>query len=124
MDGKLITKGEFFDGEKEGEWVYELNDHKEVGKYRYGLRNGKWIYSFPNGKKSFEGSFTDGNPEGRHRFYNAEGRLIKEENYSYGLPDGKWSWFDDFGMETFTITYENGVEKKVDGQRIKFSSSE
>lgn len=119
IDGKLITKGEFFDGEKEGEWFYELNDHQEVGKYRYGQRNGTWIFRFPEGKISFEGNFVDGYPEGKHKFYNEKGRLIKEEKYAYGIKDGKWKWYDDFGVETFSITYKDGEEIKVDGQKIK-----
>lgn len=124
IDGALITKGEFFDGEKEGEWFYELNDHQEKGKYRYGLRNGLWIFKFPEGKKSFEGSFVDGNPEGKHRYYNEDGRLIKEENYSYGVKDGKWKWYDNFGNESYTVTYKDGVETKVDGQKIKLPEQE
>ena len=121
FDGSLITKGEFFDGEKEGEWIYELNDHKEVGKYRYGQRNGHWVFSFPNGKKSFEGSFVEGNPEGKHKYYNERGNLIKEENYSYGLREGKWKWYDEYGFETSTIIYKDGKEKRIDGEKVKFT---
>jgi antitoxin component YwqK of YwqJK toxin-antitoxin module len=122
-DGKIITKGEYFDGEKEGEWFYELNDHKEKGKYRYGQRNGYWEENFPNGKKSFEGSYVDGAPEGKHEYYNEEGALIREENYSYGKKDGKWKWYDSFGIEIMTITYDDGEEKKINGQRLKFTNN-
>jgi antitoxin component YwqK of YwqJK toxin-antitoxin module len=85
----LITKGEYFDGEKEGEWFYELNDHQEKGKYRYGERNGYWEHRFPEGKVSFEGSYVDGAPQGKHKYYSEDGYLIKEENYSFGQKDGK-----------------------------------
>jgi antitoxin component YwqK of YwqJK toxin-antitoxin module len=120
IDGKLISKGEYCDGEKEGEWFYELNDHREEGKYRYGLRNGYWEHRFPEGKVSFEGNYIDGSPEGKHKYFNEKGILIKEENYSYGVKNGKWKWFDEFGYEQTTITYEDGVEKRIDGQRIKY----
>jgi len=122
-NGSVITKGEYFDGEKEGEWFYELNDHKETGKYRYGQRNGYWEEKFPNGKTSFEGSYVDGAPEGKHEYYNEDGALIREENYSFGKKDGKWKWYDSFGVEIMTITYDEGVEKKINGQRLKFSDN-
>lgn len=121
LDGELITKGEYFDGEKEGDWIYQLNDHVEKGKYRYGQRNGLWLFTFPDGEKSFEGSFLEGVPEGKHKYYNEKGKLIKEENYSYGLKDGKWKWFDENGVELMTIIYKDGEEKKIDGQKVKFS---
>jgi len=120
IDGKLIMKGEFFDGEKEGEWFYELNDHQEKGKYRYGQRNGYWEHKFPGGKISFEGSYVDGAPQGKHKYYSEEGYLLQEENYSFGQKDGKWRWYDSFGNETTTITFEDNIEVRIDGQRIKY----
>jgi antitoxin component YwqK of YwqJK toxin-antitoxin module len=119
LEGKLITKGEYFDGEKEGEWFYELNDHQEKGKYRYGERNGYWEHRFPEGKVSFEGSYVDGAPQGKHKYYSEDGYLIKEENYSFGQKDGKWKWYDAFGNETTTITYDEDQEVRIDGQKIK-----
>ncbi len=119
-EGILITKGEFFDGEKEGEWFYELNDHQEKGKYRYGERNGYWEHKFPGGKISFEGSYIDGAPQGKHIYYSDKGYLIKEEYYSFGKKDGKWKWYDTFGNETATITYKDDKEIKIDGKRIKY----
>jgi antitoxin component YwqK of YwqJK toxin-antitoxin module len=119
--GEIITKGEYFDGEKEGSWLYQLNDHKESGEYRYGQRNGEWVFKHTNGKVAFEGSFQEGIPEGRHRYFNANGILIKEENYSYGEKDGKWRWFDSNGIEILSIDYKDGEERKINGERVKFS---
>lgn len=121
-DGVLISKGEFFDGEKEGEWFYELNDHQEKGKYRYGNRNGYWEHRFPGGKVSFEGNYIDGAPEGKHKYYNEKGVLIKEEIYSFGQKDGKWTWYDSFGTETTSITYKDDIEIRIDGQKIKYEN--
>jgi antitoxin component YwqK of YwqJK toxin-antitoxin module len=119
--GELITKGEFFDGEKEGEWFYELNDHREEGKYRYGERHGNWNHYFTNGKLSFEGSYVDGVPEGKHKYYNENGILIKEEEYSYGEKVGRWKWYDSNGIETMEIQYKNGKVKRINGAKVKFS---
>lgn len=123
INGELITKGEYFDGEKEGPWFYQLNDHKEEGEYRYGYRNGEWIHHHLNGKISFEGNYIDGEPEGKHKYYNEEGILIKEENYRYGEKHGKWKWYDSFGIETTTMHYKDGELKKVDGKRVNFSKN-
>lgn len=120
-NGKLITKGDYIDGLKEGDWYYALNDHREEGKYRYGERNGKWVFYYYDDKIAFEGSFVDGIPEGKHLYYYPNGVLEKEEKYLYGLKDGKWKWFDRFGSETLTIVYDEGKEKKIDGQRIKLN---
>ncbi|MEQ8907784.1 MAG: hypothetical protein RIC95_01205 [Vicingaceae bacterium] len=119
--GNLITKGEFFDGEKEGEWFYELNDHREEGKYRYGERNGQWIHYYPNGDISFEGAYVEGVPEGKHKYYYPNGVLEKVEQYSFGEKDGKWLWYNKDGFETMSITYKNGKAKKIDGSRLKIS---
>ena len=123
QDGAIITKGEYFDGEKEGVWFYELNDHRETGKYRYGEKNGFWEYKHPNGKTSFEGTFLEGTPDGKHKYYNNNGVLIREEYYSYGLKDGKWKWYDANGAEILSITYKDGEEKKVNGQKVKFAEN-
>ena len=124
IESNVITEGELLEGEKEGEWYYSLNDHTEVGKYLYGERNGYWIHTYPNGKTSFEGSYESGRPQGRHKYYNEKGVLIKEENYSYGVQDGKWKWFDDNGVEYMTILYKDGQEKKVNGTKFKVETKE
>ena len=44
--GKLITQGEYLYGLKEGEWFYEINDHKELGSYISDMKSGKWEMTF------------------------------------------------------------------------------
>jgi len=124
IDGSIITKGEYYEGEKEGEWFYQLNDHLEEGKYRYGERNGYWLFKHPNGKLAFEGNYIEGLPDGKHKYFNEKGTLIKEENYSYGTKEGKWKWFDDSGFEQMTITYKDDKERKINGQKVKFDKEE
>lgn len=122
IDSAIITKGEFIDGKREGEWYYSLNDHIERGKYLYGERNGYWEHKYPNGKISFKGVFESGRPHGEHKYYSQNGVLIREEEYSYGVRDGKWRWFDDDGLEYLFIVYKDGVEKKVNGAKFKLST--
>jgi antitoxin component YwqK of YwqJK toxin-antitoxin module len=123
LDSTVITKGEFLEGEKEGEWYYKLNDHQEIGKYLYGQRNGYWEHQYPNGKVSFKGLYEGGKPHGDHKYYNKKGVLIRKEAYTFGVKDGKWKWYDDNGVEYLSITYKNGEEKKVNGERFKLESN-
>lgn len=120
INGNIITEGEFLEGEKEGEWFYKLNDHEENGKYLYGERNGYWEFKHPNGKTAFKGVFLEGIPDGEHLYYNEDGVLIKKEEYSFGEKEGKWVWYDDFGIETLTISYKDNKENKINGEKTKF----
>ncbi len=121
-NSNVITKGEFLEGEREGEWYYALNDHSESGKYLYGDRNGYWEFKHPNGKIAFQGNYDGGRPHGKHEYFNEDGLLIREEEYSYGVRDGKWRWYDENGIEYLTIIYKDGLEKKVDGAKFKLRS--
>lgn len=121
ISGALISKGEYIEGEKDGEWFYELNDHKENGKYRYGEKDGYWEYKHANGNLAFEGNYLEGIPDGKHKYYNKEGVLIKEESFSYGKKDGKWKWYDNSGFEIMNIDYKDGNEIRINGQKVKFT---
>lgn len=122
INSQIITEGEYLEGEKEGEWYYSLNDHSENGKYLYGERNGYWEFKHPNGKTAFEGVFEGGRPQGKHKYYNQSGVLIREEEYNYGVRDGKWRWYDDDGIEYLIIIYKDGLERKVNGAKFKIES--
>ena len=120
-EGEEIARGEYIDGDKMGEWFYQLNDHTEHGGYRYDEKNGKWEGYYPNGKLSFEGKFNEGLPEGEHKYYFPSGVLKRSEKYRYGMRHGKWKWYDENGILTLTVQYKDDVEKKIDGTKVEFS---
>lgn len=117
--GLVITKGEYIDGLKEGEWIYELNDHIEKGNYRYGLKNGVWKHYDINGTKTFEGEFFEGQPKGKHKWWYANGKLKEEGKYAFGEKVGSWKKYNENGSLLITIQYKNGEEFKIDGKKIK-----
>lgn len=117
--GTVITKGDYIDGYKEGEWYYEMNDHIEKGKYVYGTKNGLWEHFHINGEKVFEGKFIEDRPEGRHRWWYPNGKIRMEGNFSYGEKDGIWKKYDELGNLLITIQYKDGKEYKIDGQKFK-----
>ena len=65
-DGALESAGNFFDGEKQGEWKYYLKNGnlKAVGRYEAGQLSGEWKWYRENGNLMQTGSF-EANAQGR-----------------------------------------------------------
>jgi uncharacterized protein len=118
-DGKLITKGEYLDDQKEGDWFYEIGNYKEFGVYRNGLPDSTWkAYYAKENKLRWEGSFLNGDPDGKHVYYYDNGKVQASGKYAGGQKEGDWHYFDETGFLIVTITYEGGEETKWDGQKI------
>lgn len=117
--GGVIRKGDYIDGFREGEWIYELNDHIEKGKYVYGTKNGLWEHFHTNGELIFKGNFIEGRPEGKHKWWYPNGKVKEEGNYAYGEKDGIWKKYNEDGTLKITIDFKNGEEFKIDGQKFK-----
>ncbi|HAD97436.1 MAG TPA: hypothetical protein DCG19_08515 [Cryomorphaceae bacterium] len=120
--GTVIARGNYIEGRKDGEWVLQVNDHKEVGKYFDGLRNGKWIYYYYDKGETirFEGTFENGLASGFHTFYYPNGNVERRGKFAGGQKEGIWEYFDENGDKTLTIEYENGEEIKYNGEKIKY----
>lgn len=117
--GRLIVQGEYIDGLEEGLWKYEYGDYKEEGTYRGGKRNGEWKSYYDSGQLSFEGSYIDDNPNGRHIWYWPDGKKRDQGEFIMGLKTGDWIQYDQDGNVFLVIAYQNGIEKRYDGIRIK-----
>lgn len=116
--GKIITKGEFWRGMEDGNWFYELGDHREEGEYIEGLRDGRWKSYYANGNLKFEGKFIEDNPHGEHIWYWDNGKIKDKGSYVMGRKHGQWTTYNYDGTPFLVITFENGIEKKYDGVRI------
>lgn len=118
-DGKILTKGEYVDDEREGLWVYENVQYKEIGKYTDDKPDSLWkSYYMPKEKLRFEGKFMNGDPEGIHTWYYENGRKMASGLYTGGLKQGDWKYYDEYGVNYLTITYENDIERKFQGTKI------
>jgi len=117
--GKIMTKGEFFDGLEEGIWFYNVGDHTEEGEYKGGQPDGIWKHYYANGKLKFQGNYNFGEADGKHKFYFDSGKIQEEGNYNMGIKNGNWKKYDDEGNIKVIITYENGIEKRIDGMKIR-----
>jgi antitoxin component YwqK of YwqJK toxin-antitoxin module len=117
--GKVITKGLFTDGLKEGDWFEIDGDEKSAGVYRNGQKEGKWLITYEeNGKTAAEGIYIDGLENGRFSYYHINGKLKEQGDFIMGNKDGNWKRFDTEGLLITTISYDNGAEVKIDGNRI------
>jgi antitoxin component YwqK of YwqJK toxin-antitoxin module len=117
--GITIRKGEYIDGFKEGEWIYELNDHIEKGSYVYGTKNGEWFHYHSNGELIFRGAFIEDRPEGKHKWWYPNGKIKKEGSFAYGEKNGTWKKYDENGVLLISIDYKDGKEYKIDGKKFK-----
>lgn len=119
-DGKILTKGEYFDNMKEGIWVYETPEYKEIGKFTADKQDSMWrSYYMPKGKPRFEGKFLNGEPEGLHIWYYENGLKMFYGSYAGGLKQGDWRFYDENGYNYLTITYDNDIEIKFQGIKVK-----
>ncbi len=118
-DGKIITKGEYSEGHKEGSWYYEIMNYKEYGVYRAGLPDSIWkAYYIKENKPRFEGNFVNGDPDGKHTWYYASGKVQVSGKYTGGMKQGDWKFYDEYGQLTLTILYEADEEISWDGIKI------
>lgn len=124
--GKVISKGEFLYGEKEGFWIYDSGDSREEGNYKGGKKDGEWKEYYvvngvfdKNSRTSFIGKFVDGYPDGKHIYYFPNGKKKLEGKYVTGVKEGEWHRYNEDGLLILTILYENGVDKKLNGVKVK-----
>lgn len=96
-----------------------------------GLKQGKWVKKYPDGKTEYEGEFKDDNPTGLFKYYDISGNLIAKVNFNedgsakaemyyekgeiaakgdYAAPEvktGKWTFYDHHGNIRSEVHYKN-----------------
>lgn len=116
--GEIIAKGNYTDGEKNGEWLYKSGDNKEEGRYIVGLKDGTWRSYYPGEKIRFRGNYIQGTPDGQHLYYYESGRIREEQYYRAGIRIRTWKKYDEEGNLALTITYRDDEEISINGVRI------
>ena len=100
---------------------YENGTEKFNGRYRNGLKNGKWTWWNEDGGTDSTGSFRKGLLNGRWEFYHGNGQLKAMGFYrngdgtnrdEYDLTahgrHGKWTFWHENGLQATEITYKEG----------------
>jgi antitoxin component YwqK of YwqJK toxin-antitoxin module len=79
--------GTFKNGTTEGPWEWRAiatGMLKLKGEFKNGIRNGMFIFYYPNEQIESKGMFKDGKEEGEHVWYNKDGTIYAIENYKNG----------------------------------------
>ena len=119
--GKVIVKGEYYYGLREGIWKYEINDYKEKGYYIGGMKTGKWRKTYiTTNKDKFKGEYLNDIPIGKHVYYYSNGQIKMEGKYKNGERDGEWIYYNKLGDIIITYVYKDGREYKRDGVKVKY----
>jgi antitoxin component YwqK of YwqJK toxin-antitoxin module len=117
--GIIIAEGEYIEDYREGKWMFNYGDQLSEEEYLNGMLNGQVINYYKDGVMSFEGKFIEDNPNGHHIWYYPNGNKKTEGDYLMGLKNGEWIKYNLDGSPFISIFYENGVEKKYDGIRVR-----
>lgn len=115
----VISEGEFIEGLEDGQWLYQLNDHKEEGVYRNGQREGEWYHYYYDETVRFKGKYDSGSPEGKHTYYYDNGNKMLEGKYEFGLKNNTWTRYNRDGSVLVKIYFRDGKEIKIDGTKVK-----
>ena len=118
-NGKKILRGEYERGRKTGEWIQDVNDHKEVGVFMDGEKDGIWTHTFPNGIEQFKGEYILGQPEGKHVYRLVSGNIQKIERFQGGQKNGKWIHYGSNQTLQQSLEYKDDLLIRIDGQKIK-----
>ena len=119
--GKVIVKGEYYYGIREGVWKYEINDYKEKGSYIGGMKTGKWRKIYITTKKDkFKGEYLNDIPIGKHVYYYSNGQIKTEGKYKDGEKEGEWIHYNNLGDILISYLYRKGREYKRDGIKVKY----
>ncbi|MEZ5172931.1 MAG: hypothetical protein R2850_05370 [Bacteroidia bacterium] len=116
--GDTLTAGEYSNGDREGRWVFQDGDQKVIGYFAAGEMNGLWSHYYSDGQKSFEGNFREGLADGQQKSWYPGGSLKWKGSCEQGKRIGIWTRYDEAGNPVFSVTYEDGVEKKFNGEKI------
>jgi uncharacterized protein len=118
-EGEIMAKGEFIEGEEDGEWFYQNEGYRQEGPFVEGVPDGEWIHYYPDGTPGFRGSFIDGLPDGKHVHFNYNGTVKTEGSYIMGTRHGVWRYHDEEGNLVIIIEFRNGIEVRFDHRLIR-----
>ncbi len=96
----------FYVGQKQ-QWYqfYSTMRLRSQGATINGLREGRWIFYFPNGSPQAESNFLGGKEEGTYKVYRENGIPYYIGQYHEGQRTGTWEIYNPDGTLATTQTY-------------------
>ena len=125
LDEKIIDRypddtpkrAQYFSGEGADQQLVKEISYYEDGQKRVeghfnadGLKDGKWIYWYPNGNKWSEGYFSEGLNHKKRTTYHENGEKHYEGKYDMGQRTGLWKFYSDEGKLLKEIDYDKELE--------------
>ena len=109
--GNKSLEGRYKDGLRNGKWIWWNVDNKmdSSGTYKDGNLNGKWTNWYVNGQKKAEGTYKDGQLDGKVKGYYENGQKRSEATLKDGEPDGLATGWYENGQKEREETYKDGV---------------
>jgi len=86
-----------------------------------GLKQGRWIRVYPNGKLYYSGSFEDGRPVGHFTFFRETGKVLSEVQHEAGTDLAKAILYREDGTESHRGQY---TTVQVDGEWTQWKTGE
>jgi antitoxin component YwqK of YwqJK toxin-antitoxin module len=85
---------------------------KVRGSFRFGKKNGKWMYFFPDGKLWSEAFFNNDKMNGESNVFHPNGQLMYSGHYKMDMADSVWMFYDSLGKLVETRDYNQPKKKK------------
>lgn len=124
---KLILKGSFTNGLKNGLWKAWSEDGGYVETYRWeeGRLDGEAISYFPSGTQKEVFNYKKGEKHGKYQKFNEKAKLTEEGVYKNGQKKGKVYLYNDKGERTVE-KYKNGELQlpKLKKEKVKKEKEE
>ena len=117
LDGSLLAKGAYVNGEREGPWIESYAEFTLEGAYENGLGNGEWIVRHVEGEILAKGSYEDDIPQGLWTYRYRDGS-VSQGAYLAGRRVGVWT-VSNSGVSVGTLNYARRREGEVvDGDPV------
>ena len=90
--------------------IYENGIEKLNGKYRNGLKNGKWTWWNETGYKDTSVTYKNGLKKGQYTIWHDEKIKLASGRYTNELKEGKWQYWDSSGNLDSLVNYKIGFK--------------
>jgi len=118
MAGKVIERGNYLNGNRDGPW---LTDDGQ-GAFAANLRNGPWTLPYRDGEvaTTMRVNFVKGKKHGVATAVTADGKLRLRDQYTMDVLDGERTRYAPDGAVIYSATYRRGL---LDGRERAFDDS-
>lgn len=124
--GRKEIEQNFKMGKKEGKFISfqnnEENDTIKIETYKYDKLDGMKKEFFENGKVKRFVYYKNGLPDGSHKQFNIDGKLIVDIEFKEGKNHGAWTYYFDDGkvanVQNWNRGIKNGEFKTMDNKGL------